>query len=112
MWKRLHTGVYQAAADVLGYIKKQNADWFRDNDQEIELAIEERNNALKNKLNNPSPENVRKLKDARAKLLRDLRRMEYEWWLSKAEDIRYKLMKTTLQAFSDPSRKSTDRRPK
>ena len=87
MWKRLHTGVYQAAADVLGYIKKQNADWFRDNDQEIELAIEEWNNALKNKLNNPSPENVRKLKDARAKLQRDLRRIEDEWWLSKAEDM-------------------------
>ena len=68
MWKRPQTGVYQAAADVLGYIKKQNTDWFNVNDQETELAIEERNNALKTKSNNPSPVNARKLKNAREKL--------------------------------------------
>ena len=86
-WNALHTSVYQAAADTLGYTKKHNADWFSDNDQEIKLAIEQRNNALKAKLSNPCIENVEKLKNARAKLQRDMRRMEDEWWLGRAEDM-------------------------
>ena len=54
------------------FIKKHNADWFNDNEEEIKSAIEQRNNALRVKLSNPTTE---KLREARAKLQRDMRRM-------------------------------------
>ena len=35
MWDSLSKPVFSAAAEVLGYTKKRNADWFNENDQEI-----------------------------------------------------------------------------
>ena len=101
-WERLHHAVYQAAAATQGYVKRKNADWFSDNEQGIRTAIEERNHTLRAKLSNPCPENIAKLKEARAKLQRDLRRMEDDWWLNRALTCKKKPMKTTPRAFSLP----------
>ena len=79
--------IYEAASNALGHRKKQSTDWFNENDQGIRAALEERNHALKIKLSNPSDANTKKLREARAKLQRDLRKMEDEWWLNKAEEM-------------------------
>ena len=79
--------MYQAAAESQGFTKKHSADWFNDNVEEIRSAIEQRNSALRVKLSNPTTENLIKLREARVKLQRDMRRMEDEWWLNKAVDL-------------------------
>ena len=87
LWNKMSKDIYEAASNVLGYSRKQNRDWFNENDQGIKAALDMRNRALKAKLSNPNSVNIRKLKDARAKLQRDLRKMEDEWWLHKAEEL-------------------------
>ena len=79
--------MYQEAAEKLGFAKKHNADWFNDNEEEIQLAIELRNKALKANISTPTTENLRKLREARIKLQRDMRRIEDDWWLRKAVDL-------------------------
>ena len=53
--------MYQEAAEKLGFAKKHNADWFNDNEEEIQLAIELRNKALKANISTPTTENLRKI---------------------------------------------------
>ena len=38
-------------------------------------------------MSNPTTEKLRKLREARSKLQRVMRRMEHEWWLHKAVDL-------------------------
>ena len=87
LWSKLSKDIYEAASKALGYTKKQNSDWFNESDHEIKAALKTRNHALKVKLSNPSDDNIRKLRDTRAKLQRDLRKMEDDWWLHKAEEM-------------------------
>ena len=61
MWTTLSRRVFETAADVLGYSKKKNSDWFNENDEEIKGIIEERNQALQAKLSNPSRTNKERL---------------------------------------------------
>ena len=84
-WDTMSKAVFNAAAGVLGFAKRKNADWFNENNEEIKELIIERNAALKQKLSNPTPTNVSRLKSARATLQRKLREMENNWWLHKAE---------------------------
>ena len=91
--------MYQAAAESLGFTKNHSADWFNDNEEEIQLAIEIRNKALKAKISNPTTENLRKLREARAKLQRDMRRLDDEWWLHKAVELQKAADENNLPGF-------------
>ena len=62
---------------MIGYMKRQNAGWFNKSNWENKVNIQERNQALKQKLSNPSVENLEKLKKARAQLQK--RQMIYFW---------------------------------
>ena len=85
LWSKMSTATFNASAEILGFTKKKNADWFNENESEIQELIRERNTALRSKLSNPSQYNISKLKAARATLQRKLREMENNWWLRKAE---------------------------
>ena len=85
LWKSMSKAVLEAAAGVLGYAGKKNADWFSENDERIRDLIEERNKALTTKLSNPTATNQQRLTSARSILQRKLREMENDWWLQKAE---------------------------
>ena len=84
-WDTMSKVVFNASAEVLGYTKRKNADWFNENDEQIKELIKERNNALQTKLSNSCQINDNRLKSARANLQRKLREMENNWWLHKAE---------------------------
>ena len=87
LWREIRDATFEAAVEVLGYTKRPNADWFNENDQEIRKNIAERNQALQAKLSNPTASNQEKLKKARSKLQRNLREMENDWWLQKADEM-------------------------
>ena len=87
LWNTMSKIVFDAAADALGYTKKRNADWFNENDSEIRNLITERNAALRIKMSNPSATNQQRLKAARATLQLQLREIENDWWLQKAEKM-------------------------
>ena len=42
-WSEMSKFLYDVAASVLGYARKQNVDWFGENSNDIKLAIEKRN---------------------------------------------------------------------
>ena len=86
-WKSLSTTIFNTAAEVLGYTKRRNADWFNDHDREIKTLLMERNAALRAKLSNPNTGTRERLKRARGTLQRKLRDMEDKWWLEKAIEM-------------------------
>ena len=87
LWNNMSKQIYEAAANVLGHSKKKNSDWFNENNQGIRAALQKRNRALMTKLCSPGATNIRALRDARADLQRDLRKMEDNWWLKRAEEM-------------------------
>ena len=87
LWNTMSKTVFDAAADALGYTNKRNADWFNENDSEIRNLITERNASLRIKRSNPSATNQQRLKAARATLQLQLREIENDWWLQKAEKM-------------------------
>ena len=99
LWEILSKNVFEAAAEVLGFTKKKNSDWFNDNDKEIKRVIEDRNRALQNKLSNPSRANQEGLKSARAETQRKLREMENRWWLQKAQELQQKADENNSAGF-------------
>ena len=85
LWSNMSQTVFKVAAEVLGYTKRKNADWFNENNHEIKRLISNRNTVLRSKLSDPTASNQQKLKTARRILQQKLREMENDWWLAKAE---------------------------
>ena len=98
-WETLSSRVYSTAVETLGYTKKRNADWFDENNQVIKLAIDERNRALMAKLSNPTEGNKQKLKLARKNLQQNLRIMENDWWLRRAEEMQQMADRNSSSGF-------------
>ena len=86
-WTTLSRRVFETAANVLGYSKRKNTDWFDENNEDIKRILQERNHAVQAKLMNPSTANVARVKIARAEAQRKLRDMENPWWVQKAKKM-------------------------
>ena len=56
-WEYFSKGVSDAAVEAFSHTRKSNANWFNENDPKIRQALEERNQALKTKLSNPTEVN-------------------------------------------------------
>ncbi|KAI8516418.1 hypothetical protein Bbelb_049990 [Branchiostoma belcheri] len=87
-WGQVSSVVYAAAREVLGHPRRRHADWFDQNDTEIESLIAEvrvcRQQSLTGRSTRRSTE---RLRDAHSKLQSATRRMKNEWWDCKAEEL-------------------------
>ena len=50
MWRSMSQTVLTVATEVLGYKKKNSADWFNENEEDIKKIMNEINRALQAKL--------------------------------------------------------------
>ncbi|CAH1250114.1 Hypp8770 [Branchiostoma lanceolatum] len=86
-WGQISSAVYAAAKEVLGHPRRRHADWFDQNDADIEKLMAEvrvcRQQALSGVLQ------------------RATRRMKNEWWDSKAEELQGYADAHMTRAFYD-----------
>ncbi len=84
----MHETVYDVAKEAIGRTKRKHADWFDDNNEQIEPLINKKRLAITASLQNPNDINLKnEFRKCKADLQRELRAMENEWWHMKAEDI-------------------------
>lgn len=88
LWNSLKSCIYQAGKHATGVTKKQNADWFDENEAVILPLIEERRMRQNKVYDDPSNLTAKtELRRARNHLQRETRRLKNEWLRSKAEKI-------------------------
>ena len=91
-WKQIKDITYNVSNEVLGRPERKNADWFQDNDQEIQLLLEEKRRLHNAHLRANTAQTLAAFKDVKSKTQRELRRMKDDFWNKKAEE---------LQGFAD-----------
>ena len=86
-WQQLRDATYSASADVLGFVKRKNHNWFYENDKEITELLERmygtHNSYIANKTlaaKKSSYLNAKHIVQIR------LRQMKDSWWDTKAQD--------------------------
>ena len=87
-WKSLKDTVYETSADLLGFPRRKNQDWFNENDEKTTKLINEMHQAHIKYVNN---KNSRKAKNLyyslKGTVQRRLRCLKEEWWKRKAEKL-------------------------
>ncbi|KAI8506599.1 hypothetical protein Bbelb_160260 [Branchiostoma belcheri] len=101
-WGQVSSVVYAAAREVLGHPRRRHADWFDQNDTEIERLIAEVRACRQQSLTGRSTRrSTERLRDAHSKLQRATRRMKNEWWNCKAEELQRYADAHMTRAFYD-----------
>ena len=100
-WDDIKTHTTAAAAEVLGpKRKREQADWFDENEHVIQPLLLRKQQALKSTLNNSnSYECKTDLCKAKGDLQREIRRVKNDWLEAKAQQIQLLADKRDIQAF-------------
>ena len=86
-WRSFREAVYSAAADTLGFGRKQR-DWFDKNGEDIQRLINKLHKARKDHLDDKiSSKKKQDYQQARQLLQQKLRKMKNDWWEKKAEEL-------------------------
>lgn len=87
-WAKLRSTLHQAASETIGFTQKHHQDWFDNSSVEIQELLDAKRKAHAALLSNPhSPSLLHHYKTTRAETQKQLRLMENEWWLKKAQEI-------------------------
>ena len=87
-WSAFARAVHGAAISTIGTQKRRHRDWFDENNTEIRLLINKKNEAHNATLRNPSSVILEeRFKTLRAEVQRELRRIENSWWVELANEI-------------------------
>ena len=89
-WVDFKTQVYRVGVEVLGFVEKHHQDWFDDNDDAIKELLKIKNSLHQTLLSRP-PENrsgaEKALKEHKATLQRELRKMKDDWWSNISNEV-------------------------
>lgn len=101
-WAKLRSIIHQAASVTIGFTQKQHQDWFDNSSTDIQELLGAKRKAHAALLSNPhSPLLLSHYKAIRSKTQKQLRIMENEWWLRKAQEIQRHADNNNLFAFYD-----------
>ncbi|XP_063895050.1 uncharacterized protein LOC135118051 [Helicoverpa armigera] len=96
-WKQISSTVLAVATETIGYKKRNNEDWFDQNDRALTEAFKQHRILIKrNEGNHKSSQEVRSSGDSLRKLTR---KMKDRWWLEKAKKIQWLADTHQLGAF-------------
>ncbi|XP_063897949.1 uncharacterized protein LOC135118842 [Helicoverpa armigera] len=102
-WKQISSTVVTVATETIGYRKRNNEDWFDQNDRALTEAFKQHRVLIKrNEGNHKSSQEVRSSGDSLRKLTR---KMKDRWWLEKAKKIQWLADTHQLGAFYEEMRK-------
>ena len=101
-WDDFKNQVYQVGVDLLGYVEKHHSDWFDDNDNAIKELLRTKH-LLHEKLLSKTPGSQtfaeKALKEHKAILQRELRRMKNEWWRNISNEVQTAFIKHDSKAM-------------
>ena len=101
-WSILRDAVTRTATDCLGFLKRNHADWFDENDPLITDLLEKRRTAHAAMLINPLSESKRQdYNKACSTLQRNLRIVKNDWFNRKAEELQSYADQKDYKAFYD-----------
>lgn len=101
-WAKLRSAIHQAASVTIGFIQKRHQDWFDNSSAAIQELLETKRKAHATLLSNPhSPLLLSHYKAIRSETQKQLRIMENEWWLRKAQEIQRHADNNNTFAFYD-----------
>ena len=105
-WRRMTQQLLAMASESLGYERKNQHDWFRENETEIESLLSEKSRAHKACLRNPSSEPHRQsFADLRSASQTRLRELENDWWRRLAEETQGYADTNNMQKFYESTRR-------
>nr|KAG5693154.1 hypothetical protein BaRGS_035352 [Batillaria attramentaria] len=88
MWASFKNTVSETAKEILGPNKRVHQDWFDDNNEQIQTALNAKNKAYMEWQNDPSSVSKRdRFKSLQAKVQAELRVMQDQWWQDKADEV-------------------------
>ena len=87
-WDSISSALLDTTTSVFGVSRRKHQDWFDENALQIRELLNQKNNAHKAAIDNPSCPVLReRFSRLRSTVQAALRRMENEWWLLKAAEI-------------------------
>ena len=89
-WMDFKTQVYNVGVEVLGFIERKHQDWFDDNDDNIKELLSIKHTLHQHLLSRPVEQRAeaeKALKDHKATLQREIRRMKNEWWSKISQEV-------------------------
>ncbi|CAJ1059686.1 uncharacterized protein LOC125980616 [Xyrichtys novacula] len=99
-WAKLRSIIYDAASETVGLTQRRHQDWFDNSSPAIQELLEIKRKAHAAVLSNPySPSLRTRYKAIRGETQKQLRTMENEWWLKKAEEIQRQAEDNNAHAF-------------
>ncbi len=111
-WYKFKDTVTKTAKEVLGPKTKTHQDWFDENSDTIQTALEAKNKAYSAWQNDPtSASKKEKFKQLQGMVQKELREMQDQWWQAKAAEVQgyadtqnAKLFFSALKTVYGPSR--------
>ncbi|KAI8502383.1 hypothetical protein Bbelb_199710 [Branchiostoma belcheri] len=85
-WNRLKECITATAKSVLGPKTRHHQDWFDENDESIQVLLNEKRKAYTEWQNCPSTPCHDKYKMVKARVQKQLRAMQNEWWEQKVAE--------------------------
>ena len=87
-WQTISEKVYTASLDAIGTASRHHQDWFDDQKADIKLILERKHQPHRSHQNDPTSTPKRyAFRNAKQECQRELRRMQNEWFDSKAKEI-------------------------
>ena len=87
MWDALRTGIVESATEAFGTGTSSKHDWLEENFTILEPLLEEKREALISYNKNPSQSKLDRLKSAKSKLQREIRRCANSYWEDLCKEI-------------------------
>ena len=99
-WKSLRDCVYETSAEVCGFVKRKNQDWFDESDEEIVKLLDALHSSHKSWISDKSS-SAKKYAylEAKRSSQRRLRQMKESWWRRKAEELQLAADTHNAKAF-------------
>ena len=99
-WNKLCSLIRTTAEATIGFTKRRHADWFDESSATIHNLLEQKRKAHNAHLANPHSHVLRqKWKDLRAEAQRQIRALENQWWIEKAQEIQGFADQNNMQGF-------------
>ena len=106
LWTGLKTAIKTTCDETLGILKRQNEDWFDDNDAEVEQMIAEKRKRFsvwQNDIRNESKK--QQYHEMRSKVQHQVREMKNNWWEQKALEMQVLSDSNNSRAFFAATKK-------
>ena len=105
-WEHVVEQLLASATNILGTVRKEHRDWFKENGPEIKTLLEKKNQAHHACLNNPSSVQLRqRFSELRSTTQSRLRELEDKWWRDLAAEIQGYADTNNMQKFYESTRR-------